>query len=351
MLGWLKKWRKSPEDQIRSTEERKAHWEERSRQERAFLDRLEQKLAANFPSPEPAPPDPTALAAERFKTERPPREPHFGEPHFAEIERFPRRGSDGSDRQPLLPELLPDAPPPPPSSPPPPPPEEPLIQYADRYQKLQADLRTAATTPAANGQHAAVERRPRDRRPLPSAAPQPAALNVMLRAALFAADRHKNQRRKGVAREPYINHLLEVAALLSDATDGEDMELIIAGLLHEAMEDQDGVDEIAVRFGAGVTALVAELADDRRRGMSEPRHSVLEPPRSRRAQMIKIAELISHVRALHVSPPTDWTLERRRDYFLWAQRMVAGCRDASPELETVFDAACSRGLEALKHLH
>jgi hypothetical protein len=345
MLGWLKKWRKAPEDHTLSPEQRRVRWEERERKERVFLDSLEKKLAENFPTPEPEPPNPVSLAGERFKMDRGPREPHFGEPHFGEpqfgeIERFPALGRGGFEREP--PSRPPSDESPVRRS------EGPLVQYADRYQKLQADLRSAALGPLANGQHLAAQQMARDMRPS-----QSGVLNVMLRAALFAADRHKNQRRKGAAREPYINHLLEVAALLSDATDGEDTELIIAGLLHEAMEDQDGADEIAALFGSGVTALVAELADDRRRGMSEaaPRHPGLEPQRSRRAQMIKIAELISHIRALHVSPPTDWTLERRRDYFLWAQRVVAGCRDARPRLEAIFDASYAQGLDALKHLH
>jgi hypothetical protein len=337
MLEWLKRWRQAPPENTLTPQQRRALWEEQRRKERVFIDTLEKKLADNFPTPDPEPREIGSLAGERFKTDGGLREPYFGE-----IERFPAPERDGFDhdieQQPLLPVE-------------PPPPEMPLVQYADRYQKLEADLRMAAAAPATNGKHSLAE--PRLREVRPPAVDHSAALNTLLRAALFAADRHRNQRRKGVAREPYINHLLEVAALLADASDGEDTELVVAGLLHEAMEEQSGADEIAARFGTGVTALVAELADDRRRGMSEtaPRPTRSEPLKSRRAQMIKIAELVSHVRALNVSPPTDWTAERRRDYILWAQRVVAGCRDASPRLEAVFDAACARGLEALKHLH
>jgi (p)ppGpp synthase/HD superfamily hydrolase len=43
------------------------------------------------------------------------------------------------------------------------------------------------------------------------------------------------------AAEPYINHLLEVAGLVSQATDGSDPELVVAPLLHEAIEDQQSL--------------------------------------------------------------------------------------------------------------
>ena len=41
---------------------------------------------------------------------------------------------------------------------------------------------------------------------------------AVLRAADLAAKWHVDQRRKGVAKEPYVNHLLEVASLVAEAT-------------------------------------------------------------------------------------------------------------------------------------
>ena len=42
---------------------------------------------------------------------------------------------------------------------------------------------------------------------------------------------------RGGAREPYFNHLAEVAALLSEATEGEDVALVAACFLHDTIED------------------------------------------------------------------------------------------------------------------
>jgi (p)ppGpp synthase/HD superfamily hydrolase len=45
---------------------------------------------------------------------------------------------------------------------------------------------------------------------------------AVLRAADSAARWHVHQRRKRAAKEPYINHLLEVAMLVAEATNGRD---------------------------------------------------------------------------------------------------------------------------------
>jgi guanosine-3',5'-bis(diphosphate) 3'-pyrophosphohydrolase len=60
---------------------------------------------------------------------------------------------------------------------------------------------------------------------------------AVLEAANAAARRDVHQRRKGPAAEPYINHLLEVANLVAEATDGKDPDLVVAALLHDAVED------------------------------------------------------------------------------------------------------------------
>jgi hypothetical protein len=69
------------------------------------------------------------------------------------------------------------------------------------------------------------------------------------------------------------------------------------------------------------------------------------PKKSARAKMLKIADKTSNLRAILASPP-DWPLERKREYFAWASRVVEGCRGVSAELEAMFDAAHQRGVEA-----
>lgn len=170
-----------------------------------------------------------------------------------------------------------------------------------------------------------------------------------MRAAQFAAERHKNQRRKGAAREPYVNHLIEVAGLLSDATDGKDTDLVLAGLLHDLIEDQGvSADDVASQFGVGVAALVLEVTDDKNLSKSERKHLRIAHAarKSPRARMLKIADLISNLRSLRQSPPADWSAERQREYLQWAHDVVAACRGVSPRLESSFDQAYTTGLDS-----
>jgi GTP diphosphokinase / guanosine-3',5'-bis(diphosphate) 3'-diphosphatase len=60
---------------------------------------------------------------------------------------------------------------------------------------------------------------------------------LITRAMDFAARRHSHHRRKGVQAEPYVNHVVEVAWLLADATAGQDPALVAAGLLYDTIED------------------------------------------------------------------------------------------------------------------
>ena len=83
-----------------------------------------------------------------------------------------------------------------------------------------------------------------------------------------------HDRRKGATKEPYNNHLLEVASLVAEATDGQDPNLVIAALLHDATEDQEVPSEmIADSFGEDVAALVEEVTDDRTSDKDLRRHT------------------------------------------------------------------------------
>src|SRR5205807_3663853 len=87
---------------------------------------------------------------------------------------------------------------------------------------------------------------------------------AVLKSADAAARWHVHQRRKGAAEEPYINHLLEVATLVAEATGGKDPELVIAALLHDSIEDQKVPRAIlAKHFGESVAKLVEEVTDDK----------------------------------------------------------------------------------------
>ena len=80
-------------------------------------------------------------------------------------------------------------------------------------------------------------------------------------ALQWATQLHAGQSRKGT-RIPYISHLLSVAALVIE--DGGDEDEAIAALLHDAVEDQGGLqtrEEIRRRFGDRVVSIVDGCTD------------------------------------------------------------------------------------------
>jgi (p)ppGpp synthase/HD superfamily hydrolase len=164
----------------------------------------------------------------------------------------------------------------------------------------------------------------------------------VLAAAQTAASWHAKQLRKGSASEPYINHLLEVAALVNEATRGEDIGLVVAALLHDAVEDQGITREtIAEKFGEDVAGLVMEVTDDKSLPKAVRKRLQIENAlkKSRRAKILKLADKISNVTAIGRDPPADWPVERQEEYVQWGRDVVAGLRGASPELEQLFDQA------------
>ncbi len=85
-------------------------------------------------------------------------------------------------------------------------------------------------------------------------------MGKLIEAIYFATTKHQNQKRRdGVT--PYISHPLAVALLLSETT--KDQNLIIAGLLHDVIEDS-GVtaQELHDKFGPVVTKIVVSCSED-----------------------------------------------------------------------------------------
>jgi (p)ppGpp synthase/HD superfamily hydrolase len=148
---------------------------------------------------------------------------------------------------------------------------------------------------------------------------------AIMRAADFAARKHTKQKRKGEEAEPYLNHLIEVATLVAEATDGNP-DAVIAALLHDVVEDQDvKIGEIVDLFRPTVASLVAEVTDDKTLLKHERKNAQIAhaPHMSPDAATIKIADKTANLLAIAKSPP-PWPTERKRDYVEWARAVVSG---------------------------
>jgi hypothetical protein len=90
-------------------------------------------------------------------------------------------------------------------------------------------------------------------------------LQDFLRAAAFAARKHRLQKRKDAEASPYINHPLEVAAILAGEGGVTDPVTLVAAVLHDTLEDTETTPEdLATAFSPTVRDLVQELTDDKR---------------------------------------------------------------------------------------
>jgi (p)ppGpp synthase/HD superfamily hydrolase len=133
------------------------------------------------------------------------------------------------------------------------------------------------------------------------------------RAIAAAVEAHQGQVRKGDRQMPYIVHPVTVALILSRYTDDEDT--IVAGLLHDVLEDtQMSGDAIEQEFGARVLGMVKDVTEPDLPGLSwdtrktrylrqleqAPRGSLLV------ASADKIANLVSMIAAHATLGDTLW---------------------------------------------
>jgi (p)ppGpp synthase/HD superfamily hydrolase len=126
-------------------------------------------------------------------------------------------------------------------------------------------------------------------------------------ALAYAERLHRCQKRKGRST-PYVAHLLAVCSLVLEW--GGDEDVAIAALLHDAVEDQGGLEtlsDIEQRFGPTVAALVLECSDNQGPDSTAAKQAWLERKRvylesikskSRGAALITSADKLHNARSI-----------------------------------------------------
>jgi len=80
---------------------------------------------------------------------------------------------------------------------------------------------------------------------------------LLLETIRFAAEKHRNQRRKDREASPYINHPIALATLLANEAGVHDIATLQAAILHDTVEDTDtSPDERRSRFGEHIAGSV-----------------------------------------------------------------------------------------------
>lgn len=167
-----------------------------------------------------------------------------------------------------------------------------------------------------------------------STAEVPSPMALVIRAAMFAADRHCNQRRKGPKGAPYINHPLAVAECLVTA-GVEDPDILAAALLHDTVEDtKTSPAEIEELFGPRVASIVAEVTDDKTllKAERKRRQITCASTKSYEAKLVKLSDKICNLRDLRDCPP-NWSENRINAYHRFARDVYRGLRGAHAALD------------------
>jgi (p)ppGpp synthase/HD superfamily hydrolase len=136
-------------------------------------------------------------------------------------------------------------------------------------------------------------------------------------AVAFVAALHGGELRKGT-RIPYVTHVMAVAEVLAYRYPERDA-LIVAGLLHDVVEDTDAtLETVRARFGAEIGALVRAVSKDDDAMVSHDGVPLPSKPRSSEAEAVlwrrRRKFMLSHIRAPEV--PKDVLRLKAADAFV-----------------------------------
>ena len=169
--------------------------------------------------------------------------------------------------------------------------------------------------------------------------------NLLITALVFAADKHKNQRRKDAGASPYINHPIALANVLANEGGIANLDVLCAAILHDTIEDTETSEaELLEYFGNQITSIVLEVTDDKCLPKEERKRLQVEHASqiSHEAKLVKLADKISNLRDILASPPADWSNDRKREYFEWAREVRNGLRGSNHKLEKILDELIER---------
>ena len=153
---------------------------------------------------------------------------------------------------------------------------------------------------------------------------------MVLRAACFAAEKHKNQRRKNKDKTPYINHPLEVSKLCAEAGYGNSPDVLCAALLHETSSEdtQTSYSELVSEFGDRIAEIVQECSDDKKLDKVSRKRLQIEHAKSisTQAKAVKMADKYSNLKDLADNPPAHWSKAEITGYAYWSYAVVRQLR-------------------------
>lgn len=159
----------------------------------------------------------------------------------------------------------------------------------------------------------------------------------LLSTILFAAEKHKYQKRKGDGSS-YIVHPLEVAKILAVEGEVSDFRTLQAAILHDTLEDTETTcSELMNEFGYEVAKIVQQVTDDKKlpvevRKKLQIEHAAFITPE---AKLVKMADKLHNCRDLASKP--IWSLERTQGYFVWSSFVTRACAGVSEKMDLLLE--------------
>ena len=178
-------------------------------------------------------------------------------------------------------------------------------------------------------------------------------MSIVFKAFGFAARKHQNQRRKGRQGAPYINHPIDVAERLWEIGEIRDINTIIAGILHDIIEDTEtSQEELETEFGSEICSIVLEVTDDKSLPQQVRKRLQVEHAGnlSFAARQVKLADKISNIQEVIDSPPINWSLQQRREYVAWGEEVINELLGSNENLERYFKDLSSKAKQKFEEV-
>jgi guanosine-3',5'-bis(diphosphate) 3'-pyrophosphohydrolase len=148
----------------------------------------------------------------------------------------------------------------------------------------------------------------------------------------------------------YLLSPTDLPQLLAEAGESDPF-LLVAAVLHDMLQVANiNETDIAEVFGSEVAYIVAEVTDNPR--LSKVTRKALRvtiaPHMSRRARLLKVAQLVASVRNL-AGPvaPAGWDAKQRLDYCDWVERFADSTGLLNPTLQAIMLAELERARYAV----
>lgn len=119
------------------------------------------------------------------------------------------------------------------------------------------------------------------------------------KAIIYATQKHEGQKRKGTDI-PYIVHPMEVMQILTAIHCKENV--IIAGILHDVLEDTDGTpEEIEQLFGKDVLEIVQDESEDKSKTWKERKQHTIDRLKEAptETKLVCFADKFSNIRSMY----------------------------------------------------